>query len=194
MLSSIRLAAVIFALAGQAQAGACDYTFSRLAGRTTSALTGGKGLTGEGIQTLGYYTLAHAGAGIKMIGATVSAAETGGIASAVGSILMAPATLAVGGIAIIGIGSFEGYCYFQVKRITDPYAVREIIESIAFHDEAVSIVQTKDGLAMALEAGGKTKTYLLRQLYIADGQLKHRDFMMNTNLGPVAFTSKELSE
>jgi hypothetical protein len=180
-----------------AHAAPCDYTFSRLAAKTTAALTGGNGLTGAGAASLGYYTLAHAGTGVKMLGAAETAgliSGAGRLASSVGAVLMAPATLVAGGIAIIGMGSFEGYCYFQVQRITDPYEVREVIESIAQHDPAVTIVPTDDGPAMALNTGDDTKTYLLRKLNIADGQLKHRDLLLNTNLGPVAFTAPEVSE
>jgi hypothetical protein len=148
----------------------------------------------------GYYTLVHGGSGLKILGSSTAGASiaTGlvsgasGLLGSVGAIAMAPATLVIGGIAIVGVGSFEGYCYFQVQRITDPYEVRKIVESVAENDEAVSIVATDDGDAMALQIDGETKTYLLRNLYIADGQLKHRDFGLNTNLGPVAFTSKEL--
>jgi hypothetical protein len=106
---------------------------------------------------------------------------------------MAPAAMVVGGVTIIGAGAFEGLCYFQVDRVTDPYQVREIVESVAVWDDAVSIVSTKDGDAMALRVGDETRTYLLRKLYIADGQLKHRDLGFNTNLGPILFTA-DISE
>jgi hypothetical protein len=189
------LAAAAIAFAGQANAEACDYTVSKLAGKTVAAVTGSG--AGAGLQAAGHYTLAHAGSGLKMLGEGARAeivSGASGLAGSVGAVLMAPATLVIGGIAIIGIGSFEGYCYFQVNRITDPYEVRKIIESLAENDDAISIVPTDDGDAMALQVQGETKTYLLRKLYIADGQLKHRDWAINTNLGPVAFTAKELPE
>jgi len=194
------LAAATIAAATQATAAACDYTMSKLAGKTVAAVKGSN--TGAALQSAGYYTLAHAGSGISFLGTTTAGASiaTGlaggasGLLGTVSAIVMAPATLVIGGIAIVGVGSFEGYCYFQVHRITDPYEVRNIIESVAEHDDAVSIVATDDGDAMALQSEGKTKTYLLRKLYIADGQLKHRDLGPNTNLGPVAFTSKEITQ
>jgi hypothetical protein len=192
------IAAVAIAGATQAGAAACDYTMSKLAGKTLAAVKGSD--AGAELQSAGYYTLVHGGSGLKILGSSTAGASiaTGlvsgasGLLGSVGAIAMAPATLVIGGIAIVGVGSFEGYCYFQVQRITDPYEVRKIVESVAENDEAVSIVATDDGDAMALQIDGETKTYLLRNLYIADGQLKHRDFGLNTNLGPVAFTSKEL--
>jgi hypothetical protein len=201
----MRIAAILVAMAltctGQAHADACDYTVSKLTRKTATEATGGNGMTGAGLQSAGNYTLAHAGSGLTMLATTASAATSLGLISStssllasVGSVLMAPATLIVGGIAVIGVGSLEGYCYFQVKRITDPFEVREVIESIAANDDAVSIVKTEEGPAMALEEAGKTKTYLLRKLYIADGQLKYRTALRDTNLGPVSFKSKQLDE
>lgn len=198
------LAATTFVFATHANADACDYTVSRLAGKTAAAIAGGSAVAGASMQAAGYYTLVHAGSGLTMLGSTAAGASaagtvgiisgTSGVLGTIGGILMAPVTLVIGGIAIIGVGSFEGYCYFQVERITDPYQVREVIESIALNDKAVSIVQTEEGAAMALRVLSETKTYLLRNLYIADGQLKYRDWGPNTNLGPVAFTSKEIPE
>lgn len=197
---ALRITAVLAAMtvlaATQATAAACDYTISKLAGKTLAAVKSTN--AGAALQSAGYYTLAHAGSGLTFLGTTSAGASLAGSASGllgtVSTIVMAPATLVIGGIAVVGVGSFEGYCYLQVKRITDPYEVRKIIESIAEHDDAVSIVATDDGDAMALMVGDKTKTYLLRKLYIADGNLKFRNLGLNTNLGPVAFTSKELPE
>jgi hypothetical protein len=204
VLTKAIFTAVTIAFAGQANAGACDYTMSRLAGKSAAAITGGAAVAGAGMQAAGYYTLVHAGSGLTMLGSTaagVSAAGTvgiiggtSGVLGTIGAILMAPVTLVIGGIAIVGVGSFEGYCYFQVERITDPYEVRDIIENIELNDDAVRIVTTKEGPAMSLRVPGENKVYLLRDLYIVDGQLKHRDWGPNTTLGPVAYKAKELAE
>jgi hypothetical protein len=197
------IATTVITLAGAAHAKVCDYTPSNLVGKTTTAvgtaLAGGSAAVGVGMQAMGYYTLVHAGSGLTMLGSTALGASaagtigimagTGGTIGTIGAIVMAPLTLIVGGVAIVGVGSFEGLCYFQVERITDPYEVRKIIESVASEDAAVSIVPTDDGDAMALKVLGKTETYLLRNLYIADGQLMHRDYGPNTNLGPIFYTS-----
>lgn len=197
------LAAVALSFGSHANAGACDYTMSRLAAKTGSAILGTGAVAGAGMQAAGYYTLVHAGSGLTMLGSTAAGASaagtvgiiagTGGVIGTIGAILMAPVTLIIGGIAIIGVGSFEGYCYFQVERITDPYAVREVIENIALNDKSVWIVTTVDGPAMAIRGTGENDIYLLRNLYIVDGNLKHRDWGPNTNLGAVAFKAKELA-
>jgi len=204
--ATLVLAAAAFACAGAARAGVCDYKPSTLAVKTASTI--GKSVTDgrakAGLHAVGYYTLVHSGSGLSLLGTTDAGLTVAGTVSlisgaasaagTIGAILMAPATMVVGGIAIIGVGAFEGSCYFQVDRITDPDKVREIIESVALEDETVSIVATRDGDAMALEDAGRIQTYLLRKLYIADGQLKHRDFGINTDLGPILFTSAASGE
>lgn len=197
------ISAAVISLAGGAHAEACDYTPSKLAGKTATmigtAVAGGGAATGVGLQAAGYYTLVHAGSGLTMLGSTAAGASaagtvgimagTGGVLGTVGAVLMAPVTIVVGAITIVGVGAFEGVCYFQVERVTDPYEVRTIIESVASKDTAVSIISTDDGDAMALTVLNETKTYLLRKLYIADGHLKHRDWGPNTNLGPILLTA-----
>lgn len=202
------LSATILAFAGAANAEVCDYTPSNLVGSVATAvgttIVGGGATVGAGMQAAGYYTLVHAGSGLTMLGSTAAGASaagtvgiiagTGGTIGTVGAILMAPVTIVVGGVTLIGVGAFESVCYFQVDRITDPYEVRRIIESVASQDDAVTIVQTDKGDAMSLRILGQTESYLLRKLYIADGVLKHRDWGPNTNLGPILFTSEVADE
>lgn len=192
------LAAGLVSLAGHANAGACDYTPSRLAGKAASAagaaLAGGGAVAGAGVQAAGYYILVHGGSDLTMLtsAATGAGGMIAGAAGAAGAVLTAPATIIVGGLTLIAVGSFEGICYFQVDRVTDPYEVREVVESIAAHDPTVSLVKTEDGIAMALGGAGDARTYLLRNLYIADGELKHRDRFRNTSLGPIFLTSENI--
>tara|TARA_R110001606_G_scaffold126209_1_gene260055 strand:+ start:175 stop:798 length:624 start_codon:yes stop_codon:yes gene_type:complete len=199
------LAAAIVAWSGTAEAGICDYTPSNILGQTATsvgtALAGSGTAAGLGMQAAGFYTLVHAGSGLTKLGSTAagaSAADTVGIiAGTVGTasaILMAPVAIFVGALTNIGVGSFEGACYFQVEPITDPYDVRRVIESVASQDSTVSIVSTKYGDAMVLNISGEFTSYLLRNLYIADGQLMNRDFGPNKNLGPILYTSEPLEE
>lgn len=197
--SRVSILVATLAIASEAHAEVCDYRPSSLVGKAATtigtAISSAPTAARAGLQAAGYYTLVHAGSGLTMLGSTAAGtaeiiAGSGGVAGTVGAILMAPTTLVIGGVAIIGVGAFEGACYFQVERITDPYEVRKIIESVALEDEAVSIVQTEDGDAMSLRVLGETQTYLLRNLYIANGQLKYRDFGPNTNLGPILYTSE----
>jgi hypothetical protein len=179
-LRSLALAVLLMPLASAAQAGLCDYKPSILLEKSTSAL--GPKIADGARQSASYYTLVHGGSAVTALGSAATSAS-----GTLSAILMAPATMIIGGITIIGVGAFEGACYFQVDRVTDPYEVRRIIESVASVDPAISILRTNEGDAMALEEAGSRKTYLLRNLYIADGQLKHRDFGRNTNLGPILY-------
>lgn len=202
------LTAVAILCTGAVNAEVCDYTPSKLVGNAATtvgtAIAGGGAVAGVGMQAAGYYTLVHAGSGLTMLASTAAGASaagtvgmiagTSGAIGTAGAILMAPVTIVVGGITLVGVSAFEGVCYFQVERITDPYQVRTIIESVASQDEAVTIVSTDDGDAMSLRILGETKTYLLRKLYIVDGELKHRDFGPNTNLGRIMFTAKAAEE
>lgn len=202
------LAAISTIFAGSVHAGACDYTPSRLAGKAATtvgtAIVGGSAVTGVGMQAAGYYTLVHAGSGLTMLGSTAAGASaagtvgiiagTGGAVGTIGAILMAPVTIVVGGLTIIGVGFYEGTCYFQVERVTDPYDVREIVESAVSKDDALSIVRTDNGDALKLTVSGEVVTYVLRNLYIADGQLKHRDWGPNTKLGPILYTSDAIED
>lgn len=189
------VAAGLIALAGQANAGACDYAPSRLAGKTAAAIGGtlaaSGAVAGASLKAAGYYVLVHGASDLTALAsaATGAGGAVAGTAGAVGAALMAPATIIVGGLTLIALGSFEGVCYFKVERVTDPYEVREIVESVAAHDASVSLVRTDEGLAMALDESGETRTYLLRNLYIADGELKHRNRFINANLGRVLLTS-----
>ncbi|WP_126623159.1 hypothetical protein [Oceaniglobus ichthyenteri] len=202
LVSTLVVASIAFA--SGACAGVCDYKPSSLVGKTTAsvgtAIAGGGAAAGIGMKAAGYYTLVHAGSGLTMLGSTAAGvsgagtvgiiAGTAGAAGTIGAILMAPVTVIVGGITLVGVGAFEGACYFSIERVTDPYKVREITENIALQDDTVSIVASDDGDALALTIADETELYLLRNLYIADGYLMHRDFGPNTNLGQVLFSSE----
>lgn len=182
-------------IASGAHADVCDYTPSALAG---AAVAGGAAAAGVGLKAAGYYTLTHAGSNLIMLGSTAAGASaagtvgiiggTAGALGTIGAILMAPVTLVVGTVTVIGVGAYEGYCYFQIERVTDPYDVRRIIESIAAQDEAIEIISTDDGDAMQLTVEGSTETYLLRNLYVSDGNMMYRDWGFDTKIGPVAYT------
>jgi hypothetical protein len=202
------LAGSLMAVCEGAHAKACDYTPSKLLGAATTTvgtvIAGGTAAAGVGLQAAGYYTLVHAGSGLTMLGSTAAGASaagtvgivagTGGAIGTVGAILMSPVTLIVGAVTFIGVGTFEGVCYFQVERITDPKDVRMIIESVASQDEAMSIFHTDDGDAIKLTIKGESDTYLLKNLYIADGQLMHSDWGLNTKLGAVLFAPRDTEE
>lgn len=195
------LAAAACIVSSPALAAVCDYKPSKLASEmvsTAAATVGGSAAAaGVGMKAAGYYTLVHSTSGLTMLGSTAAGASaagtTGIIAGSAGagaaiiSVLMAPVTIVAGAVTVIAVGGFEGVCYFQIERVDDPFQVRRIIESIAANDAAVSIVETDDGPIMVLDSEEGQESYLIRNLYVADGELMHRDWMWNTNLGPVAY-------
>jgi len=194
-------------LSGPAWAAVCDYKPSKLVGEAAStaaaAVGGGAAAAGVGLQTAGYYTLVHSTSGLVMLGSTAagaSAAGTTGIiagsagaGATVASILMAPATIVIGAITIVGIGSYEGACYFQIERVTDPFQVRTVVESIAANSPEASITDTADGPVLIVDRDENKENFMIRNLYIADGYLMHRDWLKNTNLGSVAYVLPEQS-
>lgn len=200
MLSLASLIALVLC-ASSAEADVCDYKPSSLIGKAAAAIgttvSGTGALAGIGMNSAGYYTLVHAGSGLTMLGSTAAGssaagtigiiAGTGGVAGTLGAFVMSPITITVGSITAVGVGAFEGVCLTQVERISDPYDVRRIVESAAAHDHALAIVASEDGDSLRLTIDGQTETYLLRDLYIADWQLKHRDWGFNTDLGPIFF-------
>ncbi len=193
--------------AGAAHAGGCDWTPSKLVGKAGSAaagLAGSSAAAGIGLNAAGYYTLVHSTSGLTMLGSTAAGtsaagtvgiiAGTGGAIGTVAGILMAPVTIVAGAVTFAAAGAYEGYCYFQVDRVTDPYEVREIVENAVAGDPAVRIVRTDAGPAMEIATEAGPKTYLLRQLYIEDGELRHRDWGPNTRLGQILLVRKARAE
>lgn len=190
-----------FLVAGTAYAEICDYKPSKLAGQTVSstaaAAGGGAAAAGAGLKAAGYYTLVHSTSGLTMLGSTAAGASaagtTGIIAGSAGfgatvvSVVTAPVTIVAGAVTLVGVGAFEGACYFQVERINDPFQIKRILESVAVNDPGISILETNDGSELVLNFADGAERYMIRDLYIADGNLKHRDWFLNTDLGPVAF-------
>ncbi|WP_375263060.1 hypothetical protein [Palleronia sp.] len=190
MIRPFALATAFAAASGAAQAGPCDYKPSQLAVMAADSLTG-ETATGAARQA-GHYALLHPGT-------TASAASTaaGTVAGAtaqiggIGAILMAPVTLTVGSVAAAGGALFEGACYFQVQRITDPEHVRQVLADVAANDPRATLVPAAEGESLELNIGGEVQSYDVARLYIADGRLKHRDRLRNTDLGPIVLVAPE---
>lgn len=197
-------AAMLCVLPMAVQAKVCDYKPSRLAGAAAShagSALEGAGATvragvREGAQAAGNYMLMHPGQSIKLVAgtaSTVSGAATGagGLAASAGAVLTAPVTLVAGAITFAAAGSYEGLCYFQVERVTDPQAVRAIIDDISKTDPLVWTRNTNSGPVMVLAGPEGETIYPIRKLYIADGLLKVRDWGLNSTLGPIAYVAPE---
>ena len=188
-----------------ANAKVCDYAPSNLAGQAAStigaALVGGTAVAGVGLQAAGVYTLVHAGSSLTMVGLTAAGtsaagtvgivAGTGGAIGATVAVLLAPVTIVAAAVTAVGVGAFEGVCYFQVERVTDINAVHAILEDVASRDDTIELKRFNDGDALVLKNSTGDTNYLLKNLYIADGSLMHRDYGPNTNLGTVLFTPEQ---
>lgn len=188
--------------------GVCAYKPSALAGvaaeKASGALTGAGAVARAGAEAgaraAGNWMLMHPGqtvtlassaAGTATSAATGAATGATGLAATVTAVVTAPVTLVVGAVTFAAAGSYEGLCYFQVERVTDPAEVRAIIDSISESDPLVWTRNTDKGPVMVL-AGPKGETvYPIKKLYIADGVLKVRDWGLNTTLGPVAYVEPE---
>ena len=193
MIRTFALATAFAAVSATAQAAPCDYRPTQLAAMAANSLS--NGATTGAARQVGHYALLHPGT-------TASAASTaaGAVAGAtaqigtVGAILMAPVTLTVGSVAAAGGALFEGACYFQVERITEPEQVRQVLADVAANDPRATLVPAPGGESLELNIGGEVQSYDVARLYIVDGRLKHRDRLRNTDLGPIVLVAPEAAE
>lgn len=116
-------------LAQTAVAGVCDYRPSQLIGGTsTTVIAGGAGATaatGIGLKAAGIYTLTHATTGATMLGSTAAGASaagttgiiagTAGFLGTAGAVLISPFVIIPAAVAAVGVGVYEGGCYFSGK-------------------------------------------------------------------------------
>jgi hypothetical protein len=193
------LPAVAIFFASPIHANACDYKPSRMVGEVASAATSAASsaveASGLSLKSLGYYALAHSSSDLSILGSIASGtsntggiiAGTTGVGSAVAGIVMSPFALFSGAVVAVGATGYEAVCYFRIERVTDRELIYGIIADIAYHDPRVTMAETDDGAIMLLQGDDREKSYLVKNLYIADNELIHRDWFLNTNLGPVFF-------
>lgn len=112
-----------------AVAGVCDHRPSKIiGGGATGAVSGGTAAVavgGIGMKTAGLYAITHATTGAAMLGSTAagaSAAGTAGIIAGsagvigtVGAALLSPFVIIPAAITAVGIGAYEGGCYWSGK-------------------------------------------------------------------------------
>jgi hypothetical protein len=192
----------------QAIAGVCDYRPSKVlgGGATTGAAT--LALTGVGAKAAGFYTLVHAGSGATMLASTAAGVSgagtigiiggTAGIVGTIGSIIMAPAVMLGGAILGVGVGALEGACYFTVKRVDDYDMVIGIMKNMSeradpkfFHlvnvGKDLHYIKVADKFNKLGEPISHKK-YKVKNLYVEDGILRHKDWFVNTKIGKVLVT------
>lgn len=209
--SLILLSLAVVLIADTAHADFCSYRPSQLLGGNATTAVGvgaaGAATAGAAAQIAGYYTLTHAVTGATMLGSTAagtSAAGTvgivagtgAGIGAAVGA-LMSPFVI-VGGIVIaVGVGAYEGGCYFQDERITDYSEV--LLEMRKLHEasdkKAFRLVapanEPGEARIVLTDLFGNTQTYYVKKLFIVNNVLKHDDWGRNTVIGNIGFVATE---
>ncbi len=188
---------------------------------TGAEATAGTGVAavGMGAKAAGFYTLTHAVTGATMLGSTAGGASaagtvgimggTAGLVGTVGSIIMAPTTIIAG--VVIGAGTviLEGGCYFVVERVEDPIIIMEILENMAANSDPIyfklvnkgkSNTNSADDENMSIYVALKvddTNTvleraeYKVKNLYIEESILKHKDYGPNTQIGKVGYVLNE---
>lgn len=188
----------------QAAAGVCDYKPSVLLGGQGAAAVGGAAAgtatVGTAASLAGFYTLTHATSGLTMLGSTLAGPSaagtigiiggTGGLLGTAGAIVMAPATIIAAGLTAVGIGAYEGACVFAVERIDDPVELMSIVTALAEQADPeffrlTTLVDGNDGIIVRQE--DDIAIYAIEDLYIADGVLKHEDWLRNTTIGAVSW-------
>lgn len=194
----LAVAASVGVSSTQAHARVCDYRPSELvrSGAASGVVSGARdaaaGLT-EGI-----FTLTNTATGASLLGANTGAlGQIGGAASAIGNaaagVVTAPAAAVAGAVAAVGLGAYEGLCFFRDERITDYDEVLQVMRAIAAHaDPAYFRVEERgearrDAVILLGDGQGASAEYAVRKLYITNGVLMHRDWGINTALGDVGF-------
>ncbi len=199
-------------------AGTCDYRPSKLIGGVG---TGAIGTTGVGVATAGvaakaagFYTLTHAVTGATMLGSTAGGASaagtvgimggTAGLVGSAASVIMAPITIIAGAVIGAGVTAFEGICYFVVERVDDYETILNILDNLSQNadEEYLKLKKVGEGwdvLLVAEEHGGDGKAtswkkYDVKNLYIEEGILKHKDLGLNTVIGKVSMGMPEMKQ
>ena len=206
----IELIVMVFAsslLVTSANAAVCDYRPSAMlsGGGATAVGAGGAGAAtaGAAMNVAGFYTLTHSVTGLTMRGSPAAGASaagtvgiiggTGGVIGTVGAIVMAPATIIGGIIVSVGVGAYEGACFFQDERITEYDQIEMRMRSLGERADPAFfrfVDAPAEGLSSRIivrDEDGAFQEYLIANLYIVNGTLKHRDWFMNTVIGDLTF-------
>lgn len=212
MNRTLSLSAVLsLASATTSLAGVCDYRLSQLvspAAATTVVTAGGAGATvGPATMALGgLYFFPHAASGTLMLGSTLAGASGAGTVGIIGgsgfaasvlAVLTAPVTLLFAAGTTVTVGGLEAGCYFVDERIVEEEEVHAILGQVALTanedffklfqvgDEETAETGTVSRVRIPDEDGGY-RFYDVANLYIVNGELRHRDRFLNTSLGNIA--------
>ena len=209
------LVAAFLAAPMSVQADLCDFHPSLLASKAGQAAKATAGAVAsvatEGVRAVGVYTLENPVSGISMISTGVSsaaaagssvAAGAGGALTTAGALATAPVTIAVAGLTAVALGSYEGVCYFRQERITDYDEILYIVSNLSANSDPTMFRLIPEGTDYVTLKGrnaiaGDDKVRIaatgvgpfifdVKNLYITDGVLMHRDAGRNTVIGNVA--------
>ena len=212
MIKTLSLSAVLSLIwATSSFSGVCDYRLSELANPkvTTVVVAGGGAGATAGPATMalgGLYFFPHATSGSLMLGSTLaggSGAGTVGIiggsgfAASVLAFLTAPITLFLAAGTAVTVGGLEAGCYFVDERITEEREVVAILRKVALtanknyfklYDSTGNEAAEKGTVSQLRvpDANGQYQFYDVKNLYIVNGELMHRDWLLNTSLGNIA--------
>jgi hypothetical protein len=198
------LAALALIVASPAVAGPCSYRPSELLRSGTEVATAPGVQETAGGLVQGFFTLTNTATGASLLGGTTATGALGQIGSAATAIgsgaataLAAPGAAIAGAAAALGIGAYEGLCYFTDDRITEYDAVLAVMNGIAASaDPAFFYVEQgtpgeEAAIAFLGDGTGAATGYPVRNLYIVNGVLMHRDRGFNTALGDVGFAATQ---
>lgn len=191
-------------MSSEAFAGWCDYRPSQIgggSGAAAGAAVGAVAGAGAGLKLAGTYTLVHSTSGLTMLGGTwagASAAGTAGIlpgTTAYGWVvggIMSPAAIATGAVLVAAAGTYESVCYFSDTRITSYDQVSSLLEDISLTADAENFLFSpgvpgkRDGRMFLRDPAAPAVPYNVfnvRNLYVVNGVLMHRDWGRNTKIG-----------
>lgn len=192
-----------FLAAPRADAEICEYRLSSLLGTTAATGVGAVSRTLAvsplAFEGAGFYLIAHSTSGAIMIGSTAagtSAAGTVGIIGGTGSglgaavaVVTSPFVTVPAAVAALATAGLEVGCYFQDERIDDPVMIYTLLQSIVAGAPATQIglfiLSNEIWLRVADETGTQ-QVFRVRDLYLVNGELMHRDWFTNSSLGYVA--------
>jgi len=141
-----------------------------------------------------------------MLGSTLAGASGAGTMGIIGgsgfaagvlAVLTAPITLLIAGGSAVTVGGLEAGCYFVDERITDEPEVLAILRKVALttNEDYFKLfeVSNEEGAETGTvsrvripDEDGEYQFYDVANLYIVNGELKHRDWFLNTSLGNIA--------
>lgn len=203
-MSRLCLAPLLLALsAAPAAAAVCDYRPSRLVGDTVAGAADLAGGVVDRVADGGFYTLVNTTSGLTLLGTKLGAAtsstvgliEGAGGAGGVASVVLNPTVWVPALIVVAGGAGYEATCaLFVDERITEYDAVLQVMRDFQAHSDPAYFRLEENTLNPFIEVydeAGKRHSYLIEDLYIVDGMLKHRSWGPNRRIGRVVFVPTE---